>query len=187
MVDELVSPAAFARIKGVSGSAVSQAMNGRIAEAVVFRNGKKMLRKGQALELWEQRTPVTHRNRKSASTKEGPVHEPPRLPTNKELQRAIASLPEDEIPPLNESQARKEHYQAERQRIYALRERQEVGNIEEMKREASALGKALSDSILSVPARIAGKVASMSDQHAIRDLFLNELKTALRALQGSSS
>jgi hypothetical protein len=186
MVDELITPAELARIRGVSASAVSQAMNTRIAEAIVIRNGKKMLRKNQALLLWEQRTPITQRNRKTAVPASVSEHGPPRLPTNEELRQVIANLPEDKIPPLNASQARKEHYQAERQRVAALRERREVGNIEEMRREASALGKALSDSILSVPGRIAGKAASMSDQHAIRDLFLNELKTALRALKSTA-
>lgn len=183
MADELLTPAAFARLKGVSQAAVSLAMKNRIADAVVVRNGKRLLRSEMALRLWEERTPITQRNRKTAPSRAGDDQGPPRLPTDRELRQVIASLPEDEIPPLNESQARREHYQAERQRVAALKERQEVGNIQEMQREAATLGRSLRDSVLAVPDRVAGRVASMNDQHAIRELISGELKTALRALR----
>lgn len=187
MSDELLTPAAFARLKGVSQAAVSLAMKNRIADAVVVRNGKRLLRCQMALRLWEERTPITQRNRKTAATPPGEDRSPPRLPTDRELRQVIASLPEDEIPPLNESQARREHYQAERQRVAALRERQEVGNIEEMQREAATLARSLRDSVLAVPDRVAGRIASMSDQHAIRELISGELKTALRALREAAA
>lgn len=182
---ECISQAEFAKLKGVSVSAVNQAMKTRLADAVVMRQGKKVLRKDLALELWTSRTKVSHRNRRKAEEDlpDVDVGESRRLPTAGEIKALVASLPEDEIPDLNISQARREHYQAERQRVAALRDRQEVGSIEEMRQEAATLAMALRDSILAVSDRVAGRVASMNDQQAIRQLIDGELKTALRALR----
>ena len=93
-------------------------------------------------------------------------------------------LPEDQIPTdVNEIIRRKEHYNAERQRVAALRERGAVGSLADVDAAASRVARQLRDLLLTIPGRNAAKVASMQDTQAVRDLLEAEITNALRGLQ----
>ena len=103
----LVTFSEFAAIKGCAKGTVTAATKERIKAAVVEKDGKRWLDRDVALELWNKNTRKTH----NAKVSEADPIEAPRTAT--ELKRAIDRLPDDAIPELNESRARREHYQAE--------------------------------------------------------------------------
>ena len=91
-------------------------------------------------------------------------------------------LPEDQIPGLDISRERKEHYNAELARLQALKERGEMGNLQDVRTEASRLARQVRDLLLIIPSRNAAKVAVMSDPEEIRALLQAEIESALRGL-----
>lgn len=184
----LVSFSEFARIKGVSAPAVTTACKSRIKDAIVERNGKRMLDRDKALELWDRNTKRNGSERVSADAKQrdsrnlpaGPDVEPPA--TGEQLKSLIMGLPEDQIPGLDISRERKEHYNAELARLQALKERGEMGNLQDVRTEASRLARQVRDLLLIIPSRNAAKVAVMSDPEEIRALLQAEIESALRGL-----
>ena len=91
-------------------------------------------------------------------------------------------LPDDAIPDLGISIERKEHYRAELAKVEAMRKREEVGSIAEMKREAFTLGKAVREGVLGVVARVSADLAAMTDQLEVERRLEAELTVALRSL-----
>jgi hypothetical protein len=172
----LIRKSEFAKIKGVSAAAVSQAISsGRIRAAVVTRNGKEFLDHDMAALLWERNT-----LQQPPPTKAEPA--PTRAVSDRQLRDFIQALPEDEIPDLNKSRARHEHYKAEKARQEALQGRGELVPAQEVKAEAARLARQVRDLLLMIPARTAGKVATMQDQEQIRSYLMDEIETALRGL-----
>ena len=105
----LVTFSEFAAIKGCAKGTVTAATKTRIAAAVVEKDGKRWLDRDLALELWNRNTKATHNAKVSQAD---PIEEPaPR--DARELRARLEALPDDAIPELNESRARREHYQAE--------------------------------------------------------------------------
>jgi phage terminase Nu1 subunit (DNA packaging protein) len=102
--------------------------------------------------------------------------------TSEALKTLIMGLPEDQIPGLDVSRERKAHYDAEVARLEALKERQELVLVQEVRQEASRLAKQVRDLLLMIPARNAAKVAAMQDQEKVRALLQSEIETALRGL-----
>ena len=102
--------------------------------------------------------------------------------SNEQLRRLISELPEDAIPELNESRARREHYQAEKARLEALQGRGELVTVEDVKREAFALGRALRDQLMGIPDRVASMVAATNDPRQVHQLLTEEIRVALRGL-----
>jgi hypothetical protein len=188
----LVSFAEFARIKGVSKPAVTGAIKSRIADAVVTRNGKRMIDRDKALELWDRNTTRNGSEKVSADAKERDRREllpsaappPVQLPsvTGDQLKTLIMGLPEDQIPGLDVSRERKEHYNAEIARLDALTKRRELVPNDDVVKEASRLARQVRDLLLIIPSRNAAKVASMQDAEAIRALLQAEIESALRGL-----
>lgn len=177
----LIRKSEFAKIKGVSAAAVSQAIrSGRIRGAVVTRGGREFLDHDLALELWERNTlqqpPPTTAAPRTVRAAEATG------PTDEQLRAFIRGLSEDQIPDLNESRARREHYQAEKARLEALQGRGELVPAQEVKAEAARLAKQVRDLLLMIPARTAGKIATMQDQEQIRSYLMDEIETALRGL-----
>ena len=95
-------------IRGCTKAAVTHASKSRIVDAVVIKDGKKWLDRDLAIELWNRNTRDTPGSKVS---KADPVEPLPR--DRDELKRSIERLPDNAIPDLNESRARREHYQAE--------------------------------------------------------------------------
>ena len=189
----LVTFSKFAEIKGVSPAAVSIACKSRIKDAIVERNGKRMLDRDKALELWDRNTKRNGSERVSAEAKERdrkplePGADPPppaQVPaaTGEQLKTLIMGLPEDQIPGLDVSRERKEHYNAEIARLQALKEREELVPTADVKRMASTLGRQIRDNILSIPNRVAPLLAAAQDSGEVHRLLSEELRTALRVL-----
>ena len=192
----LISFSDFARLKGVSAPAVTTACKSRIAEAIVEHNGKRMLDRDKALELWDRNTKRNGSERVSAAAQHRDRRElkpdapgtPPRPPaqvpvaTGDQLKSLIMGLPEDQIPGLDVSRERKEHYNAELARLQALKEREELVPTTDVKRMASTLGRQIRDNILAIPNRVAPLLAAARDSADVHRLLDEELRTALRVL-----
>jgi hypothetical protein len=192
----LVSFSDFARLKGVSAPAVTIASKARIKDAIVERNGKRMLDRDKALELWDKNTRRNGSERVSSEARQrdrreieaDPAGAAPRPPvevpvaTGEQLKTLIMGLPEDQIPGLEVSRERKEHYNAEIARFQALKEREELVPTADVKRSASTLGRQIRDNILSIPNRVAPLLAAAQDSGEVHRLLSEELRTALRVL-----
>jgi phage terminase Nu1 subunit (DNA packaging protein) len=91
-------------------------------------------------------------------------------------------LPEDQIPGLDVSRERKEHYLAEIARLDALAKRRELVPGDVVTKEASRLGRQIRDLLLIIPGRNAANLATIQDAEAIKTLLEAEIHTALRGL-----
>jgi hypothetical protein len=179
----LVSFADFAKTQRVSKQAISKAASGRLASAVREVDGKRCLDLERALELWTCGNMRQARKSKAAPPSLGR----PRRPRAEDADAAavaaeVMRLPDDAIPDLGISIERKEHYRAELAKVEAMRKREEVGSIAEMKREAFTLGKAVREGVLGVVARVSADLAAMTDQLEVERRLEAELTVALRSL-----
>lgn len=184
-----VTKSELARKLGVSPSAVGKAIRqGRIAAAVVeMPDGRELLDEGKAVELWGKNT------LQKAVTADG-VPRQPTLPRAKSSERVsevvnerqlrayIESLPEDAIPDLNDSRARREHYQAEVAKLAALQGRGELVVGMEVERKAFELARAVRDQMAGIPDRVSGMLAACSDARKVHQLLSDEIRIALAAL-----
>jgi hypothetical protein len=195
----LVRPAEFALIKGVARQTVSTAMKDRIKAAVVERDGVRMLDRDLALELWDRNT-LRNNNAKvgpsrprSQPARTADAPEPPRVlprPRNagdELLAELIMGIPEDAIPGVDVSRERREHYQAEKARLEALQGRNELVPVAAVRKAAQELGQALRDNVMGVPNRIAGMLAATTDAGEVTRLLEEELRVALRVMEGSNA
>lgn len=168
-------------------------MKARIAAAIVEVDGRRLLDRDLALDLWDRNTRRTKNTKTGVATDRTAVDrkarqaepEPPppaSLPTDEQLLALVRRLPEDAIPPIIDSEARKEHYLAEKHKIAALQAREEVGSIRVMEREAFALAKSVREGMLSIIPRISADLAALSDAFEVEQLLEAEVITALRVL-----
>lgn len=187
----LMTQADYARHRGVKPSSVALARKARIKAAEVKRGSQTLIDIDLADKLWA----INTRDRPNPEIKKAPLRfgswvETPSLdrpPSVQALQTWIKGLPEDEIPQdVNESIRRKEHYNAERQRIAALKDREEVGSIAEMRTATFNLAKAAREAVLAVPSRISAELAATLDPFAVEQLLERELITAMRTLESFS-
>lgn len=177
----LVRKSDFAKAKGVSPAAVTNAIKtGRISAAIVTRNNREWIDYEKAMALWEKNTlqqppPVEPRRK--------PAPEPPATtPTDQQLRSFIQGLPEDQIPDLNDSRARREHYLAEKAKLDALQGRAELVPAEQVKNEAFALARAVRDGMLSIAERVSPLLAATTDARQVHQLLDQEIRVALRGL-----
>jgi hypothetical protein len=184
----LISFSDFARLKGVSAPAVTIAAKKRISAAIVEHNGRRMLDRDKALELWDRNTKrngseklspeAKARGRRPLKPDAGEILKP----SADQLKTLIMGLPEDQIPGLDVSRERREHYNAEIARLDALAKRRELISADEVRTEASRLARQVRDLLIIIPGRNAAKLATMQDAEAIRALLDGEITSALRGL-----
>jgi hypothetical protein len=183
----LLSQADYAKRRGCTEAAVNTARKQRIKAAEVIRDGKVWIDAEKADALWAQNT------RRRRSDAKPPVERAPaqaaqpteegRPPTDEELKAFIMGLPEDQIPTdVNESVRRKEHYSAERQRVAALKERGEVGSLQDMEAALFERGRAVRDALLGLADRLAPMLAATTDARECHRLLSEEHRIALRGL-----
>jgi hypothetical protein len=184
-----VTKSELARRLGVSPSAVGKAIRqGRIADAVVtMPDGRELLDEEKAVDLWAKNT------LQKAAPADG-VSRQPKLPAPKlgervretvddrQLRAYIESLPEDEIPTLNDSRARREHYQAEVSKLAALQGRGELVVGLEVERKAFELARAVRDQMSGIPDRVSGMLAACGDARKVHQMLSDEIRIALGAL-----
>jgi hypothetical protein len=174
----LVTFSEFAALKGCAKGTVTAATKTRIAAAVVEKDGKRWLDRDLALELWNKNTKATHNAKVSVAD---PIE--PRTPV--ELKRAIEALPDDAIPDLNESRARREHYQAELSKLQVAQQRKELVSADEVKREAFQIGRSVREALSNLADRLSHQLAGETDPAVIHQLLSDEHRDALLAMADS--
>jgi hypothetical protein len=90
-------------------------------------------------------------------------------------------------PSLAEAKRAKAIYEAELTRIELQRTKKELISADEVRQEASRLGRQVRDLLLIIPGRNAAKLATMQDSQAISDLLEAEITNALRGLQDEAA
>jgi hypothetical protein len=185
-VTQLVTQTEFAQIRGVTKAAVNHAMKRRIAGAIVIDGGRRLLDAQLAMRLWDKNT-VPNNNavitgRVRPQPGEAAKLTKPVRPREVDLARLVMQVPDDMIPDIGESEERRAHYNAELAKLKALREREELGSIAEMRNEAFSLAKATREAVLGVCPRISAELAATADAFAVEQLLERELIAALRSL-----
>ena len=168
----------FSRVKGVSRPAVTSAINsGRIADAVIEIDGKRMLDKRLAMTLWDKNTRETHNAKRRKSAVEIPIEETPAR-----LRDAINELPDDQIPDLNESRARKEHYQSELAKLQVLQQRELLVPAEQISKDAFNVGRSIRETLTNIADRLSNQLAGETDPRMIHRMLTEEHRHALNQL-----
>lgn len=171
----LVTFSEFAALKGCAKGTVTAATKSRIAAAVVEKDGKRWLDRDMALELWRKNTKATHNAKVSQADPIEVV-----LPaTPRELRQRIEALPDDAIPELNESRARREHYQAELSKLQVALQRKELVPADEVKREAFNIGRSVREALANLADRLAHQLAGETDPQVIHEMLSTEHRAAL--------
>ena len=186
----LLSQADYAKRRGCSEAAVNTARKQRIKAAEVFRDGRLFINAEMADELWAKNSrrrgvfePPPRPAPRPASQPTAAPAPGSRPPTNDEIKAFIEDLPEDQIPAdINESIRRREHYNAERQRVAALKDRGEVVATRDVKAEAFALARAVRDGMMGIADRLAPQLAASTDARQVHQLLTEEIRVALRGL-----
>jgi hypothetical protein len=174
----LVTFSEFAAIKGCAKGTVTAATKNRIAAAVVEKDGKRWLDRDQALELWNRNTKATHNAKVSQAD---PIEQPaPR--DARELRARVDALPDDAIPELNESRARREHYQAELSKLQVAQQRRELVPAEEVKKDAFQIGRSVREALSNLADRLSHQLAGETDPAVIHQLLSDEHRDALLSL-----
>ena len=168
----LVTFSEFATIKGCSRGAVTHATKDRIAEAVVEKDGKRWLDRDMALELWRKNTLKTHNSKVPDAD---PID-------SQQLKQVIKSLPDDSIPELNESRARREHYQAELAKLQVSLQRGELVAADEVKKQAYQVGRSIREALANLADRLSHQLAGETDAMVIHKMLSEEHRDALLAL-----
>ena len=176
----LITFAELATIKGCTKAAVTHASKSRIAAAVVEKDGKRWLDRDLALELWNKNT---LKNNNAKVSEPDLVKPAPR--DAGELEAAINKLPDDAIPDLNESRARREHYQAELAKLQVTQQRGELVPVDEVKKEAFNIGRAVRESLANLADRLSHQLAGETDPVVIHKLLADEHRAALLELAES--
>lgn len=174
----LITFAKLAEIKGCSKAAITKATKGRIADAVVEQDGKRWLDRDKALELWDRNTLRTH----NAKVGHVEVLEPPVPRDAKDLRQRVNRLPDDAIPDLNESRARREHYQAELAKLQVTQQRGDLVPVTEVKKEAFALGRSVREALANLADRLSHQLAGETDPTKIHRVLSEEHRMALAEL-----
>jgi len=181
----LVTFKEFAELREVTPAAVTHAVKARIKEAIVVRNGKRMLDRDKAMAMWDKNTKRNGSEKLSVEAKQRDQRTAGAAAVDNvpdQLRTLIMGLPEDQIPGLDVSRERKEHYNAEIARLQALKEREELVPTADVKRMASTLGRQIRDNVLAIPNRVAPLLAAAQDSGEVHRLLSEELRTALRVL-----
>ena len=165
----LITFADLAQLKNVSRSAVSQRKRTGILEgAIVKHNGKTLLNKDLAMELWDKNTaPV--------------LNQIPAI-TKKELKKQIDEMPADEIPDFNVSRARKEHWNASLAKLQVQQQKKELIPVTDIKKSSFELGRAIRESLSNIADRLAPQCAGETDSQVIHRLLTEEHRNALEEI-----
>ena len=172
----LVTFSEFAAIKGCAKGTVTAATKARIAAAVVEKDGKRWLDRDLAIELWDKNTKATHN---SKVRRADPIEDAPLPRDAAELKRRVEGLPDDAIPDLNESRARREHYQAELAKLQVTQQRGELVAAEEVKKEAFKVGRSVREALANLADRLSHQLAGEIDPVVIHQVLTQEHRAAL--------
>jgi hypothetical protein len=138
----------------------------------VEKDGKRWLDRDMALELWRKNT-----LKNNAAKVDEPDPVKPR--DARELRQQVAGLPDDEIPELNESRARREHYQAELAKLEVDLKRKELVPAVDVQKEAFALGRSVREALANLADRLSYQLAGETDPARIHAVLTDEHRSAL--------
>ena len=162
----LITFADLAQLKNVSRSAVSQRKStGVLDGAIVKHNGKTLLNKELAMELWDKNT--------------APVLNQIPAQTKKELKKQVQEMPADQIPDFNVSRAKNEFYKAELARIQVLQQKKELISAKEVEKKSFELAVGIREAFLTLPDRVSNLFASETDASAIDSVMRQEIHSCL--------
>tara|TARA_B100001094_G_scaffold197687_1_gene191804 strand:+ start:102 stop:614 length:513 start_codon:yes stop_codon:yes gene_type:complete len=162
----LITFADLAQLKNVSRSAVSQRKStGVLDGAIVKHNGKTLLNKELAMELWDKNT--------------APVLNQIPAQTKKELKKQVQEMPADQIPDFNVSRAKNEFYKAELARIQVLQQKKELISAKEVEKKSFELAVGIREAFLTLPDRVSNLFASETDPTAIDSVMRQEIHSCL--------
>ena len=164
----LITFADLAQLKNVSRSAVSQRKStGVLDGAIVKHNGKTLLNKELAMELWDKNT--------------APVLNQIPAQTKKELKKQVQEMPADQIPDFNVSRAKNEFYKAELARIQVLQQKKELISAKEVEKKSFELAVGIREAFLTLPDRVSNLFASETDSTAIDGVLRKEIHSCLES------
>jgi len=162
----LITFADLAQLKNVSRSAVSQRKStGVLDGAIVKHNGKTLLNKELAMELWDKNT--------------APVLNQIPAQTKKELKKQVQEMPADQIPDFNISRAKNEFYKAELARIQVEQQKKELISAKEVEKKSFELAVGIREAFLTLPDRVSNLFASETDSTAIDGVLRKEIHSCL--------
>ena len=165
----LITFADLAQLKNVSRSAVSQRKRSGVLDgAIVKHNGKTLLNKDLAMDLWDKNT--------------APVLNQLPVQTKKELKKQIDALPDDAIPDFNTSRARKEHWQASLAQLQVQQQKKDLIPVTQIKKSSFEMGRAIRESLANLADRLASQVAGETDPQVIHKFLTQEHRAALEQL-----
>jgi hypothetical protein len=164
----LITFADLAQLKNVSRSAVSQRKRTGILEgAIVKHNGKTLLNKELAVELWDKNSV--------------PAPSPITAETKKELKKQVQDMPADQIPDFNVSRAKNEFYKAELARIQVAQQKKELISAKEVEKKSFELAVGIREAFLTLPDRVSNLFASETDSTAIDGVLRKEIHSCLES------
>jgi len=162
-------------LRGTSHVAVLKAIeSGRLTEPAVRKVGSR----------W-QIDPTLADAQWAGNTSRVPDDDPAPLPPPPPAGRQ--PHPSGAGPSLAEAKRAKAVYEAELTRMEMMQARKELISADDVKQEASRLGKQVRDLLLTIPGRNAAKIASMQDTQEVRDLLEAEITNALRGLASEAA
>jgi len=172
MEQKLVRFSDFARELKCTPAAVSLMIkDGRIADAVVEVKGRRFLDLEKARYLYLNNT-RPHPNNNHV--------EQPKTPN--ELRKTVNELPEDDIPDLNVSRARAEHYKAELAKLQLLEARKGVVAADDVKKEAFETARVIREALMNLADRLSHQLAGEEDTRLIHKMLTDEHRQALEEL-----
>jgi hypothetical protein len=175
--ERLIRKAHLAKELGVSHAAISRAIrDGRLTPALrLAPDGREVLAYGQARRLWAQcrREPLPQ----VLPDLVEPLSLSP-LPELPELAAAIAAG----LPPLHESRARREHYQAELARLELERLQAALVPAAQVEVERRQCAASVRAALASWAERLAPQVAAANDPREIHRLLSETLRVELMRL-----
>ena len=168
-------------LRGTSHVAVINAIKGeRLTPPAVRREGSRWIINAElADEQWATRTdPSEYGGQAGGGSRPIGIETP--------VQQQPATLPPPPSPKggpsLAVSKQVKAAYEAKLTELEYKERSGDMGNLQDVRKEAARLARQVRDLLLIVPSRNAAKVAVMSDPEEIRALLQQEIESALRGL-----
>ncbi len=169
----LITVSDLARLKNVSVPAVSQRIKrGGLAEAVVEVDGKKLIHKDKALELWD----MSRLGRPPVGLVDA-TEQPHDVAT-----ALVQATPSEAVPPLAVSKAKREFYLAELARLQVEQQSGELLAADAVKASAFAMGRAIREGLANLADRLSYELAGESDESVINKVLTDEHRQVLEEL-----
>lgn len=173
-----ITQAEFARLKGVSQTAVKKAIDtGRLSESLVHGMGKKArLNPILAAQEWEKNTDHSRRT-------VGEDIRPPKESLEKIFEKADEEAKQDRVnSPLNSSRAVREAYMARLAKLAYEEKSGKLIDAEEVKSAGFKLGRTIREGLLNIPDRLSSELAGVTDPAKIHIMLTQEITKALEVL-----